>query len=94
MNNQNNRNSGNNGRRPLIFYYILAFVVIMLLNAYVFPTMFKPQVENIPYSTFLQMVDEGKFSKVEIATNGWPPPPPTRTTKRSTSRAVPKTRSS
>ncbi len=67
MNNQNNRNSGNNGRRPLIFYYILAFVVIMLLNAYVFPTMFKPQVENIPYSTFLQMVDEGKFSKVEIS---------------------------
>lgn len=65
MNNQNNRNS--NGRRPLYFYYILAFVVIMLLNAYVFPTMFKPQVENIPYSTFLQMVDEGKFSKVEIS---------------------------
>jgi cell division protease FtsH len=68
MNNQNNKNSGSgNGRRPLYFYYVLAFVVIMLLNQYVFPTMWKPQVENIPYSTFLQMVDEGKFSKVEIS---------------------------
>ena len=66
MNNQKNRNDGN-GRRPLYLYYVLAFLVIMLLNQYVFPTLWKPQVDDIPYSTFLQMVDEGKFSKVEIS---------------------------
>lgn len=60
-------NNESNGKRPLYFYYILALVVIMLLNTYVFPAMFKPQVTELPYSTFLQMVDEGKFAKVEIS---------------------------
>lgn len=60
-------NNESNGKRPLYFYYILALVVIMLLNTYVFPAMFKPQVAELPYSTFLQMVDEGKFAKVEIS---------------------------
>ena len=60
-------NNEDKGKRPLYFYYILALVVIMLLNTYVFPAMFKPQVNEMPYSSFLQMVDEGKFAKVEIS---------------------------
>jgi cell division protease FtsH len=31
-----------------------------------FRLLFKPQVKEIPYGTFLEMVNDGKFSKVEI----------------------------
>ena len=53
-------------KRKLYYYYIAAILVIFFLNAYVFPSVFKPQVKEIPYGTFLEMVTEGKFSKVEI----------------------------
>ena len=65
MNNNNNNN--NNGRRPLYYYYLLAMVVLMVLNAYVFPAMFKTKVSDLSYDAFIQMVDEGKFGKVEIS---------------------------
>lgn len=55
------------GKKPLYFYYILAFVVIMALNAYVFPAMMKTKVSEVSYGTFIEMADEGKFSKVEIS---------------------------
>ncbi len=63
----NNKNNGDNGKRPLYYYYILALVVLMLLNTHVFPALFKTKVSELPYSTFIQMMDEGKFGKVEIS---------------------------
>src|SRR5574344_165713 len=53
-------------KRKLYYYYIAAILVIFFLNAYVFPSVFKPQVKEIPYGTFLEMVGEGKLGKVEI----------------------------
>ena len=53
-------------RRPLYYYYILAMVVIMLLNMFVFPSFFKTKIKEIPYGTFIEMVDKGEFGKVEI----------------------------
>ena len=53
-------------KRKLYYYYIAAILVIFFLNAYVFPSVFKPQVKEIPYGTFLEMVTEGKLAKVEI----------------------------
>jgi cell division protease FtsH len=53
-------------KRKLYYYYIAAILVIFFLNAYVFPSAFKPQVKEIPYGTFLEMVTDGKLSKVEI----------------------------
>ncbi|MBQ1778172.1 MAG: ATP-dependent metallopeptidase FtsH/Yme1/Tma family protein, partial [Acidaminococcaceae bacterium] len=63
----NNNNNNNNGRRPLYYYYILAMVVLMALNTWVFPAMFKTKVSDLSYDAFIQMVDEGKFGKVEIS---------------------------
>ncbi|MBQ7418380.1 MAG: ATP-dependent zinc metalloprotease FtsH [Acidaminococcaceae bacterium] len=65
MNNNNNNND--NGRRPLYYYYVLALVVLMLLNTHVFPALFKTKVTELPYNSFIQMMDEGKFGKVEIS---------------------------
>ena len=60
-------NNNDNGRRPLYYYYILALVVLMFLNTSVFPSMFKTKVTDLSYDSFIQMVDEGKFAKVEIS---------------------------
>ncbi len=67
MNNNNNNNNNDNGRRPLYYYYVLALVVLMLLNTHVFPAFFKAKVSELPYNSFIQMMDEGKFGKVEIS---------------------------
>ncbi|MGM9569774.1 MAG: ATP-dependent zinc metalloprotease FtsH [Phascolarctobacterium sp.] len=59
-------NSDNNKKRPLLYYYVMALLIIMLINTVIMPTFFSPKVHDVPYNTFMQMVDEGKLSKVEI----------------------------
>ena len=56
-------------KKPLYYYYILALAIILLINTVIVPTFFSPQVKEISYGNFLQMVDEGKVAKVEITTN-------------------------
>lgn len=51
-------------KKPLLYYYILAFLVIMLLNALLFPSLLQPKVNEVPYSQFLSMVDDGKVAQV------------------------------
>ena len=53
-------------KKPLIYYYCIVLLVVMLLNAFVFPLLARNSVKEVPYSTFLSMVDEHNVSKVEI----------------------------
>ena len=53
-------------RKPLIFYYILALVALMLLNALVFPLLNNVQVNEVGYNEFLKMVDEKKIVDVSM----------------------------
>ena len=59
-------NSDNNKKRPLLYYYVMALLIIMVINTVIAPKFFSPKVHDVPYNTFMQMVDEGKLSKVEI----------------------------
>ena len=59
-------NSDNNKKRPLLYYYVMALMIIMLINTVIMPTFFSPKVHDVSYNSFMQMVDEGKLSKVEI----------------------------
>lgn len=59
-------NSDNNKKRPLLYYYMMAMLIIMLINTVIMPTFFSPKVHDVSYNSFMQMVDEGKLSKVEI----------------------------
>ncbi|WP_293728026.1 ATP-dependent zinc metalloprotease FtsH [uncultured Phascolarctobacterium sp.] len=59
-------NSNNNKKRPLIYYYAMAMLIILVINTVIVPTFFSPKVNDVSYGSFLQMVDDGKFSKVEI----------------------------
>ena len=55
-----------NTRKPLIFYYIIAMVVLMLLNALVFPRVLTSKVTEVDYGEFLKMADEQNISKVQV----------------------------
>ena len=52
----------NQNKKPLIFYMAVAVIVIMLLNAFVFPMLLQRQVQEVGYSDFLKMVDSKQVS--------------------------------
>ena len=51
-------------KRPFIFYAVIAFVCIMLLNALVFPSMLKRSVIEVGYDQFLDMIDNNEVKEV------------------------------
>ena len=51
-------------KRPFIFYAIIAFIVIMLLNALVFPSLMKRSVIEVGYDQFLEMIDSNEVTEV------------------------------
>jgi len=53
-------------KKPLIFYVAIAVLVIILLNAFVFPLLLQRQIQVVGYSDFLKLVDEGKVSDVSL----------------------------
>jgi len=55
-----------NSPKPLIVYYIVALVVVMLLNTLLFPQISRVSVKEVGYSEFLMMLDEGKIKEVEV----------------------------
>lgn len=65
MDNKNNKNK-NFGNAPLIIWYLLAVVVIIVLHFYVGPRLQKtPAIEKVDYYTFLKMVDDKKIENLE-----------------------------
>ncbi|MEF9894802.1 MAG: ATP-dependent zinc metalloprotease FtsH, partial [Clostridia bacterium] len=51
-------------KKPLIFYYVMAMVVIMLLNAFLFPSVLEKKVTEVGYNEFIQMVNAGEVKEV------------------------------
>lgn len=52
--------------KPLIFYYVIAMIVLMLLNALVFPMLNTVQVNEVGYNEFLKMVADKKVVDVSM----------------------------
>lgn len=62
----NKNNNKNFGNAPLIIWYLLAVVVIIVLHFYVGPGLQKkPVIEKVDYYTFLKMVDDKKIDNLE-----------------------------
>ncbi len=57
-------------RSPYLYYAIAALVVMMLLNVFVMPKVSNSRVTQVDYSTFLQMIDDGKVDAVELDEEG------------------------
>ena len=54
-------------KKPLIFYYLIALIVLVLLNTFLFPNILgKNKVKEVDYGTFLTMVEKKEVSKVEL----------------------------
>ncbi|WP_081957181.1 ATP-dependent zinc metalloprotease FtsH [Clostridium sp. HMP27] len=51
---------------PLFYYYILAFIGLMMLNTWLMPNLQKQRIVEVDYGTFLTMVNEKKINTVEI----------------------------
>lgn len=64
-------NSGKQPKEPkkplvyyLVMYYVIAMVVVALLNVFAFPSILERSVQEVPYNQFLRMVDNGQVKEV------------------------------
>ena len=53
-------------KKPLIFYYMIAVVVLVLLNFLLVPNITGQNITKVDYGTFLNMVEEKKVATVEL----------------------------
>lgn len=56
-------------KRPFIYYALIAMLVLMVLNAFVFPALSGPRVTEVTYDVFQQMLEEDKVTHVEMQEN-------------------------
>ena len=56
-------------KKPLVFYYGIAMVVLLLLNMLVMPLITQHQVEEVDYGTFIKMTESKEIGQVEIEDN-------------------------
>ena len=54
-----------NNKKPFIFYYCIVMLVMMVVNMLLVPTVQQRSVTEVPYSTFLEMIGDGKVSVVK-----------------------------
>ena len=56
-------------KKPLIFYYGIALLVIVLFNVIVSPLLVKARVTEVDYGTFMSMIEQKKIGNVEVEDN-------------------------
>ncbi len=59
-------NDNKDNKKPLFYYIYIVVLALLLLNAFVFPLFSGHRVQEVGYSTFLKMVDEGKVKQVVL----------------------------
>ncbi len=53
-------------RKPLIFYYVVAMLAVILLNSLAVPWLAQHQIRDVDYNTFVEMTEKGEIGRVEI----------------------------
>ena len=56
----------NKKRKPLVYYYAFVAIVLVLLNLVLRPVLQQAQIEEVPYSTFIQQTTDDKIDEVTI----------------------------
>lgn len=56
-------------KKPLIYYYGIAFVLLILFNSLVMPFAEKHQIEEVSYNTFIQKTEDKDIGSVKIEDN-------------------------
>lgn len=60
------KNKNKKPKKPLIYYYVLGMIIVLLLNAFIFPEILKEEVKEIGYNEFLDKVEAGEIDAVEL----------------------------
>ncbi len=60
------KDNNSSPRKPLIYYYIIALVALMLLNTFLFPSLLSRPVVEVTYDAFLKMLDAGEVKQVAL----------------------------
>ena len=56
-------------KKPLIVYYAIAILVVLLINTLLVPMVSQARVKYVDYGTFIQMTEEDKISEVQVQDN-------------------------
>ena len=56
-------------KKPLIFYYIIAMLILLILNATLIPKLLSGQVQEVSYNQFIQWTEEDRVTTVEKQEN-------------------------
>ena len=56
-------------KKPLIYYYIMALLILSLLNFFVMPWLAEKQVKEVDYGTFMTMTEDKDVGQVEVQEN-------------------------
>jgi cell division protease FtsH len=65
METQNNKNT----KKPLIYYYGIVLIALMLFNFILLPYMVSRQIVEVDYGTFMSEIEEGTLNTVQIQDN-------------------------
>ena len=53
-------------KKPLIFYYMVAMLLVMLFNFIALPWLSQSQIQEVDYNTFVSMTEKGEIGRAEI----------------------------
>ncbi len=56
-------------KKPLIVYYAIAILVVLLINTLLVPMVSQARVKYVDYGTFIQMTEEDKISEIQVQDN-------------------------
>ena len=56
-------------KKPLLFYWLIALLILFTLNTFVFPPALKSQVQDVDYGTFMDMMNEKEIGSVMVNTD-------------------------
>ena len=62
----NNMNEVKSPKKPVLMYYVIIFLLVILFNSAVMPAWREQQVKEVDYSTFMNLTDVKKIDKVEV----------------------------
>ena len=56
-------------KKPLIYYYCVVMLILMLFNFLAMPWMMERQIKEVDYGTFMSMTEEKNIGQVDIQNN-------------------------
>ena len=54
-------------RKPLIYYYGIVLLVILVFNMVISPLLANARVKEVDYGTFMKMIEDKDIGSVEVA---------------------------